>query len=75
MLRTARLVNQEADLIVLAVPEASHATMIAMLMPQLRINVPLCIKWRHEFIAVPRRPVGKLFRAGEIEPDTLEIVR
>jgi hypothetical protein len=38
MLRAARLVNQEADLIVLAIPEAPHATMIAMLMPQLRIN-------------------------------------
>src|SRR5215510_16218300 len=75
MLRAARLVNQEADLIVLATPEAPYATMITMRMPQLCINVPLGIERRHELIAMPRRPVGEFFRAGEIEPDALEIVR
>jgi hypothetical protein len=49
--------------------------MIAMLMPQLRIDVPLGIEWRHELIAVPCRAIGKFFRAGEIEPYALELVR
>src|SRR5262245_65158164 len=75
MLRAARLMNQESNLIVLAVPEAAHPTMITVLMPQLRIDVSLGIERRHELIAVARRAVGEFPGAGEIEPDALEIVR
>jgi hypothetical protein len=49
--------------------------MAAMLMPKLRIDVSVRIKGRYKLVAVPSRSIGKFFRAGEIEPDTLEIVR
>ena len=41
--------------------------MIAMLMPQLLIDMSLGVERRHEFIAVTRRSAGEFLRAGEID--------
>jgi hypothetical protein len=43
-----------------------------MLAPQRGVDIAVAIERRDEFITMLLRPLGKLFRAGEIEPDTLE---
>src|SRR3974390_610960 len=70
-----RVVYHLPDLILLACPEAAHAAMRAVPLPLLAIDMAIRRERRNEFIAVPRRALRKLLRAGEIEPDALEIVR
>src|ERR1043165_5769749 len=74
MLATAGLVHEFAYFLLVA-PEAAHPAMITVLVPQLRIDVPLRIEWGYELVAMPRRTLGKLFRAREDQADTLERVR
>jgi len=49
--------------------------MIAMLFPQRSVDMALGVERSDELISVPRRALGELFGAGEIEPDTFESVR
>src|SRR6266446_7033331 len=55
MLGAARLVHQASDLIILAAPESAHAAMLAMLAPQVGIDVPACVERGDKLIAVPVR--------------------
>src|SRR5215470_19614912 len=75
MLPTARLVDQEANLVRIAVPEPPHPAMRPMLAPQLDIDMPGAVERRDELVAVARRPAGKFLGAGEVEPDALEHMR
>jgi hypothetical protein len=53
-------VHQAADLLVRTVPEPPHAAVLALLLPKQRIDMSLSVERRHEFVAVARRPRGKL---------------
>src|SRR5262249_35717181 len=45
--RPARLVHEAAHLVRLPFPEAAHPAMVAMLAPQLRVDVALLVQRRH----------------------------
>jgi hypothetical protein len=53
VLRAARLVPQSTDLFLCAVPERAHPAMLLVLLPQLRVDMPLAVDWSHELIAMP----------------------
>ena len=75
VLRPARLVHEEADLVLLAIPEPADPAVAPVLLPLRLIDVAVGLERRDELVAVPRRALRKLLRAGEVEPDALEIVR
>ena len=52
VLGAAGLVDQAADLLVVAVPEPADAAMLAVLLPELRVDVPLAVERSHELVAV-----------------------
>ena len=64
MLGTPGLVNEAADLLVLAVPEPADAAVLAVFMPELRIDVRLLVEWSNEFITVIDRSRRKVLGAG-----------
>ena len=64
-----------ADLVLFAIPEAADPAMAAVLLPLLLVDVAIGLERRDEFVTVPRGALRKLLRAGEVEPDALEIVR
>src|SRR6266545_3272145 len=72
MLRPAGLVNDAADLFVRSVPEPAHATMVAMRLPELRVDVTFGIERGDELVAVPGRSGRKFLRPCEVELDALE---
>src|SRR5579872_3674165 len=74
VLGPARPVHQETVLVGLTIPEPPHAAMVAVLLPEPCIDMVPGIERRHEFIAMPRRALRELLRAGEVEPDALERV-
>ena len=49
--------------------------MLAMLAPEFDVDLAAGVERRDEFVAVLRRPVRELLRAGEVEPDALELMR
>ncbi len=73
--RTAGLVRQTADLVVLALPESAHAAVVAVLAPGFLVNVTLGVERGDELVAMLCGPLRELPGAGEVEPDALEIVR
>jgi hypothetical protein len=75
VLRTAGLVDEQANLFVLALPKPPDTTVLAMLLPELWINVPTSIKRRDDFIAVAYRALGVLLRARQVESDASELAR
>src|SRR5262249_33345057 len=75
VLGTARLVDEAAEFVVLAIPESTHAAMFAVFPPKVDIDASIGIERSDEFIAVLVRARGKFLRAGEIEPNALEHVR
>ena len=50
----ARRMNQVSKLVVLALPEASHAAVLPVLVPKAGIDVPICGQGRYELIAAFR---------------------
>jgi len=72
MFRPAGLVNEAADFIRIAIPEAADAAVFAMLLPKLRIDVVVLVERSDELIAMPRRTSRKLLRPGKFEPNALE---
>ena len=60
VLGAARLVDETADLLVLAVPEPADAAMLAVFLPELRIDMPLAVERSDELVAVARR-AGRKF--------------
>jgi len=75
MLGAARPVHQEAEFIIFTFPEPADAAMIAMLFPEGDVDMTFRIERRDEFITVPRRALGELLGAREIESDAFESVR
>src|SRR5262245_16567448 len=75
VLGAAGLVDQAAELVVIAIPESTHAAMLAVFPPKLHIDVSSSIERSDEFIAMLVRARGKFLRTGEIEPNALEHVR
>jgi hypothetical protein len=75
MLGSARPVHQEAEFIIFTFPEPADAAMIAMLFPEGDVDMTFRIERRDKFITVPRRALGKLLGAREIESDAFESVR
>src|SRR5262249_472575 len=73
--RAARGMNQAADLVGLAVPEAADPAMVPVLAPQLQIDMAGRIERRDELVAVTRRSRRMLLRARKVEPDALEHMR
>src|SRR5438552_19021589 len=67
-----RAVHQASYLVRLAFPETTYAAMVAVLSPQLHIDVPAGIERGHEFVTVARGARGKFLRTGQVEPDALE---
>ena len=53
------LMHDESDFVRLSVPKSPHPAMIAILLPQVRIDMSLIGERRHELVAVSRRPGGK----------------
>ena len=49
--------------------------MIAMLFPERGVDMTLGVERSDEFISVPRRALGELLGAREIEPDAFESMR
>jgi hypothetical protein len=42
-----------ADLLVRAIPEPSYATILTVLLAQLRIDVPFVVEWSNKFVPMP----------------------
>jgi hypothetical protein len=74
-LGAARLVEQAAELVILALPEPTHAAVLAVSVPQLGIDAPIGVERGDKFVAVAVGARREFLRAGEIEPDALEHVR
>jgi hypothetical protein len=74
MFCSAWLVDEASNLIAVAGPEPTHATMVALLLPKVRIDMALCVKGRNEFIAVVAGTIGEFLRPRKIESDTFECV-
>ena len=72
MLGAARLVHQTADLVRLVVPEPAHAAVVAMLLPELAVDVAVVVERSDELVAMPRRSGRKLLRPGKFEANALE---
>src|ERR1700674_1427011 len=72
---TPRAMHQTPHLVRLAPPEATHAAMVAVLAPQLRIDMPVGIERGHKLVAMAGGARGKFLRAGQVEPDALEHMR
>jgi hypothetical protein len=72
---TAGLVDQAAELVVIAIPESTHTAMLVVFPPKLHIDVSSGIERSDEFIPVLVRAQWEFLRAGEIEPNALEHVR
>jgi hypothetical protein len=75
VLGAAGLVDEAAELVVLAIPEPTHAAMFTVFPPKLDIDVSGGVEWSDELMAMLVRARGKFLRAGEIEPDALEHMR
>ena len=58
VLRSARPVDEEAVFIRLAFPKSSYAAMIAMLLPELGIDMTFIVERSYEFIPMSRRALG-----------------
>src|SRR5947209_18886322 len=74
VLGAARLVDEPPDLFVRAVPKTAHAAMLTVLLPKMRVDVPLAVQRSHELITVACRAGRKSLRPGEMKPDALERV-
>src|SRR5665811_1955649 len=75
MLGSARLVHQEADLVVRAFPEPAHAAMLAIVSPERHVDMALVVERGDEFVAMALRALREFLGAGKIEPNALERVR
>src|SRR5262249_11177104 len=75
MLGATGLVHEATDLVVLALPEPAHPAVVAILVPELRVDVSAAIERRHEFVTMLRRAGRKLFRARQVEANAFERVR
>jgi hypothetical protein len=67
MLRSTGLVHEAASLVFFALPKSVDATMLAIFLPERRINVPGSVEGSHEHVAMPRGTFWKLLRSGKIE--------
>jgi hypothetical protein len=74
MLRSTWLVNKAAILVLFAVPKSVDAAMLAVLLPECRIDVASGVERSHELIAAAGGSFWKLLRSGEIESYALEHV-
>src|SRR5229473_5136985 len=72
---TPRAVHQTPHLVRLALPEATHAAMVAVLSPELHIDMPVGIERGDELVTMAGGARGKFLRAGQVEPDALEHMR
>ena len=75
MLGAPRPVHEVSHLVVLALPEAPHAAMLAVLLPQMRVDAASRIERSDELVAMPLGAGRKLPGAGEVEPNALEHMR
>ena len=50
MLRPSRLMDQMANLLVRAIPEPSYATILTVLLPQVRIDMPFAVERSNKLI-------------------------
>jgi hypothetical protein len=71
MLRSTGLVNKAAILVLFAVPKSVDAAMLAVLLPEGRIDVASGVERSHELVAAAGGTLWKLLRSGEIEPNAL----
>src|SRR5262249_21321095 len=71
----ARAVHQMSELVRLALPEAPHAAVVAVLAPQIDVDVAAVIERSDELVAMARGARRKFLRAGQIEPDAFEHMR
>jgi hypothetical protein len=60
---------------VLALGETPHATMRLVGLPLDDVDVPVGVERGDEFVALARRALRERGRAGEVEPDALEVMR
>src|SRR3974377_1986161 len=74
MLRAARLVHQEPNLVLLPFPKAAHTAMLAVSAPERLVDMTFAVERGHEFIPVPHGAQWDLLGAGKIDPDALELV-
>src|SRR3954471_10736500 len=69
MLGTARLMDQASGPVLFALPKSTNATLVAMGLPSLRIDMSLGVQRSNELIAVILRSFRMLLRAGKLEAD------
>jgi hypothetical protein len=72
MLRSTGLVNKAAILVLFAVPKSVDAAMLAVLLPEGRIDVASGVERSHELVAAAGGTLWKLLRSGKSEPNALE---
>lgn len=75
VLGAAGFVDEPPDLLVVPVPEPADATMLAVLLPEMRVYVSLGVERSHELIAMAGRAGWKFLQSSEMERDALEDVR
>jgi hypothetical protein len=69
MLGTTRLMDQASGLVLFALPKSANATLVAMSLPSLGIDMSLGVQRSNELIAVILRSFRMLLRAGKLEAD------
>src|SRR6516165_10021690 len=52
VLHPAQLVRESPDFFVRAAPKPAHPAMLPILLPKMRIDMPLAVERRHEFVAM-----------------------
>jgi hypothetical protein len=62
------------DFFIFAVPKPAHPAMLAVLLPQVRVDMALTIERRHELVSMARGAHRKLLGSSKFEPDALEHV-
>jgi hypothetical protein len=72
MLTTTWLVCEHAELFIVMTPKASHSAVIAMRLPEMKIDVPFVIERRYELIAVNTGARWKILGACKMQANSLE---
>ena len=72
MLGTTRLMDQASGLVLLTLPKSANATLVAMGLPSLGIDMSLGVQRSNELIAVILRSSRMLLRARKLEADRFQ---
>src|ERR1700733_3331688 len=66
-------VDQTTDLVFLACPKSPNSAVLAILLPEQRVDVSLGVERRNKVVAMARRAIGKFPGAGKVQHNTIEV--